>query len=249
MRYAKRYEEKLKTRHWKSLWESNIPDLATLKSQVESRGIIVVDAEPWNAGGSFECREFGIAYIPPIQSTHNDDMGFPRTLKAHQKHYGIQSHCVHIRSRERSRCGQAFEFGEVDLVNADLVEEKLLGIIESFNASPESVLVGFDLSFELRVLSIHYPRLLEWFSSWVDVQELAADASGHPRMPSLRDTMIALGFGGDRHAVGSHINWGHCAGNDVVRLAAGLIELMRRPESSPPLNIGQSQKKSSKQKI
>ncbi|KAJ0117267.1 hypothetical protein J7T55_003677 [Diaporthe amygdali] len=169
MRYAKRYEEKLKTRHWKSLWESNISDLATLKSQVESRGIVVVDAEPWNAGGPFECREFGIAYIPPIQSTHNDDTGLPRTLKAYQKHYGIQSCCVHIRSRERSKCGQAFEFGEVDLVDADFAEEKLLWIMESFNASPEPVLVGFDLSFELRVLSIHYPRLLERLSSWVDV--------------------------------------------------------------------------------
>lgn len=250
MRYAKNCRN-LDTRHWEALWESNIPDLAVLKSQVNSCGIVVVDAEPWNIDGPTDCREFGIAYIPPIQTFHSDDLDLPRTLVSYQQHYGIQSRCYHIRGRERKRGGQAFAFGEVDLVDSELVEERLLGIMSSFNnAGSKPVLVGFDLSFELRVIAAHYPRLTGMFSSWVDVQELAADASGrHPtKMPSLRDTLIALGFGGDVGAVCSHRNWRHCAGNDVVRVAAGLIELMRRPESSLPLEIGQSQKKSSKRK-
>lgn len=250
MRYAKNCRN-LDTRHWEALWESNLPDLATLKSQVSSCGIVVVDAEPWNIGGPTECREFGIAYIPPIQSFHGDDLGLPRTLVSYRQHYGVQSRCYQIRGRERTKGDQAFAFGEVDVVDAKLVEERLLGIVKSFNnTSCKPVLVGFDLSFELRVIAAHYPRLTGLFSSWVDVQELAADASGrHPtKMPSLRDTLIALGFGDDLRAVCSHRNWRHCAGNDVVRLAAGLIELLRRPESCPPLEIGQSQKKSSKQK-
>ncbi|KAI7776327.1 hypothetical protein LA080_005462 [Diaporthe eres] len=250
MRYAKNCRN-LDTRHWEALWESNIPDLAALKSQVNSCGIVVVDAEPWNNDGPTDCREFGIAYIPPIQSFHSDDLDLPRTLVSYQQHNGIQSRCYHIRGRERKNGGQVFAFGEVDFVDAESVEERLLGIMNSFNnAGSKAVLVGFDLSFELRVIAAHYPRLTGLFSSWVDVQELAANASGrHPtKMPSLRDTLIALGFGDDLRAVCGHRNWRHCAGNDVVRLAAGLIELLRRPEFSPPLEIGQSQKKSSKQK-
>lgn len=251
MRYAKNCRN-LDTRCWEALWESNIPDLATLKSQVSSCGIVVVDAEPWNIGGPTECREFGIAYIPLIQSFHGDDLGLPRTLVSYQQHYGIQSSCCHIRGRERKKGGQAFAFGEVDLLDADLVEERLLEITKSFNTtSSKPVLVGFDLAFELRVIAAHYPRLTELFPSWVDTQDLAAAASASndpTEMPSLRDTLIALGFGDDPRAVCSRTNWRHCAGNDVVRLAAGLIELLRRPESCPPLEIGRSQKKSRKQK-
>ncbi|KAG6360846.1 hypothetical protein INS49_011913 [Diaporthe citri] len=218
---------------------------------LSSCGIVVVDAEPWNMRGPTECREFGIAYIPPIQSFHGDDICLPQTLVSYQQHYGFQSRCCHIWGREREKSGQAFAFGEVDVVDAELVEERLLRVMKSFNnTSSKPVLVGFDLSFELQVIAAHYPRLTGLFLSWVDVQELAAGASGrHPtKMPSLRDTLIALGFGDDPRAVCAHRNWRHCAGNNVVRLAAGLIELLRRPESCPPPEIGQSQKKSSKQK-
>lgn len=250
MRYAKNCRN-LDTRHWEALWESNVPDVATLKSQVSSCGVVVVDAEPWNNGGPIDCREFGIAYIPPVESFHGDDLGLPRNLMSYQQHYGIQSRCYQIRGRQRKKGGQAFAFGEVNVVDADLVEERLLKIMNSFhNTGSKPVLAGFDLSFELRVIAAHYPRLTGLFSSWVDVQELATDASGrHPtKMPSLRDTLIALGFGDDPRAVCGRRNWRHCAGNDVMRLAAGLVELMRRPGCSPLLEIGRSQKKSSKRK-
>lgn len=250
MRYANNCKN-LETRQWKALWENNIPDLATLKSQITSRGVVVVDAEPWKIGGRTACREFGIAYIPPIQAFHSDDPGLPKTLTSYQQHYAIKSHCYHIRGRERKEGGPAFAFGEADLVDAEAVQEALLGTTRSFGDtdSPKPILVGFDLAFELRVITAHYPRLTGRFSGWVDAQELAADASGRPEMPSLRDTLIALGFGGDPRAVCGRANRRHCAGNDVVRLAAGLVELMRwAGRSSPPLDIGRSQKKSSKQK-
>lgn len=251
MRFANNCKN-LETRNWKALWENNIPDLATLKSQVTSHGVVVVDAEPWKIGGRTACREFGIAYIPPIQAFHSDDPGLPKTLASYQQYYAIKSHCYHIRGRERKRDGPAFAFGEVDLLDAEAVEEALLETTMSFSDtdSPKPILVGFDLAFELRVMATHYPRLTGLFSGWVDAQELAADASGRPGMPSLRDTLIALGLGGDPRAVCGRANRRHCAGNDVVRLAAGLVELMRWAgcSSTQPLDIRRSQKKSSKQK-
>src|SRR5262245_22392367 len=68
--------------------------------------------------------------------------------------------------------------GKSSLLRQREMEETLLLALSSFMVQPKPVLVGFSLAFELRVIATLYPRLTEHFSSWVDLQELASDASG-----------------------------------------------------------------------
>src|SRR5437879_2303375 len=139
------------------------------------------------------------------------EIDMSRTLASILAQYGIQSRCLRVSGRKRAEASrEVFEFGQVQSVKPEEVEQAMLDILDTFKAKSEVILIGFSLGFELRAISTLYPRLNEYFSSWVDLQELAGIVSGG-RYPGMRDTLIALGFEDDKQAVRS-IRSLDCAG-------------------------------------
>lgn len=229
MRYCKDYRC-FKTKHWKHLWESNIPDLDSLRKIIGTEGFVAIDAEPWGNGGPSctDVSEIGVAFVPPIavaQQQRQQDATFP-TLESLVSRHHIHSHCLRIAGRARAeQRRETYDFGQAQIIAEDEVEEELVRIVSSFETKTgaKPVLVGFSLGFELRAISVLYPRLTDHFSSWVDLQELATEVSGL-RTPAMRDTLIALGFDKDFCAVRS-VRMAHNAGNDAVRILGVLFGL------------------------
>lgn len=76
------------------------------------------------------------------------------------------------------------------------------------------------------MISSMYSDITQYISAWVDVQELVKDISSlSDRSPSMRDSLLAVGFGDDRQVVLSR-KARHCAGVDAVRILALLANLL-----------------------
>lgn len=76
-------------------------------------------------------------------------------------------------------------------------------------------------------MSASYPRIADYFTSWVDLQELVKDVA-HPKLsPSMRDSLMALGFGSCGKDIGS-TQKKHSAGKDTLHIAAILDGLSLR---------------------
>ncbi|KAJ3493048.1 hypothetical protein NLG97_g4986 [Lecanicillium saksenae] len=83
-----------------------------------------------------------------------------------------------------------------------------------------------------------YPRVLDCFASWVDLQELVKDAAqlGKAENPSMRDSLTALGFGIVGTDVGS-VWKKHTAAKDSLRIAAILASLLSRGHDDAVLSL------------
>lgn len=242
-----------KTKHWSKLWHSNITNIACLKSLTSQKGFVAIDAEPWGHD-STHIAEIGLSLIQPFELS--SIQGPITTLEELQTQLSISTYSIKISARPQGK-REHFVAQNNKTVQPDDLENALLDILRSFqdkltpitksqgplpdNDSRASlVLVGFDLAFELGSLSSFYPKVLDCFSSWVDLQELVKDIAqlGKAENPSMRDSLTALGFGSVSTDVGS-IWKKHTAAKDTIRIAALLASLSQRSidQSVLPLNF------------
>lgn len=231
----------LKTKHWASLWQSNISTLSCLKNLTAQSGLVTMDAEPWGHEG-VDAAEVGLSLIRPFDMSTIEQP--PTTLQELQNCLSICTYSIKICGREQGR-RERFAAENSRLVRAEDLEDALMEILVSFQGmlgtpekgkrpptdttpTPPLILVGFDLAFELRSLSKSYPKIADCFASWVDLQELVKDAAQlGSTSPSLRDSLTALGFGSIRTDTGS-IWKKHSAAKDTLRSAAVLLNLSLR---------------------
>ena len=241
MRYSNKFDT-FKTSTWKRLWDSNIPDLESLKKLFGKSGFIAIDAEPYGTSQS-QVTEIGISYIPPscVYSKHTNGSK-KLTIEILRRQYGIQSRCFRVSANQRrEKNRERYAFGDAEAITEADIERVLVDAVASFTGSdPKPTLVGFSLGFELKLITTQWPRLVDAFSAWVDVQEVARDVSGG-NAPGMRDTLIAFGFGHDYQAVHSHRTT-HNAVNDAMRISATLLSLgsMCSSNSTPTLEIGRT---------
>ncbi|KAL6802029.1 hypothetical protein J3E68DRAFT_447834 [Trichoderma sp. SZMC 28012] len=238
-----------KTKHWRRLYESRISDIKALKESANSAVFVIVDAEPWGRDNS-EPAEIGLSLLP--SSCANLDCEtmdtLPKTLDEASNLIGLETHWVRLIDRERREKGrEQHRYGTQHFVSGDKVEETIIGIIESFRDKKSGdaplILTGFAVAFELQVLSNIYPDLLNYFTSWVDLQEVTSGMTDGIERPSLRETLIACGFEGYRHSQGSRIARPHNAATDTVRTAMLLVRFLRLPSDGEMLDIDQSSQK------
>ncbi|KAF2436238.1 hypothetical protein EJ08DRAFT_232097 [Tothia fuscella] len=151
--------------------------------------------------------------------------------------------CVTIRPREpsrhRARNQERLRLGEdAQGLDTDL-EATIRGHLSRY-ASQNFILIAWDIRKELLWASRYYPNLLQLFSAYLDVQELAAEASKN-YTPSLRHCLRSLNlfegvYDGRRQTIP------HRAANDVVYTPAALAALSSRPLDAPPLVIARTPK-------
>jgi hypothetical protein len=107
---------------------------------------------------------------------------------------------------------------------------------DPWHVPDDAIIASFGMIFEKEVLIRRFPRLAQRHHT--DVQDLA-EAVSDRQTPSMRDTLIALGFQGDRKAVIGSVQRLHCAGNDFVRIAVILTCLLSRASASSVLHVEQ----------
>ncbi|KAK4074869.1 uncharacterized protein Triagg1_5018 [Trichoderma aggressivum f. europaeum] len=238
-----------KTKHWRRLYESRILDITALKESANGAAFVIVDAEPWGKDNS-EPAEIGLSLLSPAHlhlGCKTMDK-FPKTLDAASNFMGLETHWIRLIDRERRERGrEQHRYGTQHCVSSDTVEETITGIIESFRDKTSGdaplILTGFAIVFELQVLSSIYPNLLNYFTSWVDLQEVASGMTGGIVTPGLRETLIACGFEGYRHSQESRTASQHNAATDTVRTAMLLIRFLGLPSGGEMLEISQSSQK------
>ncbi|KAL6832595.1 hypothetical protein V8C40DRAFT_262469 [Trichoderma camerunense] len=238
-----------KTKHWRQLYESRILDIKALKESAKGASFVIVDAEPWGKDNS-EPAEIGLSLLPPIcVNLDCESMDtLPKTLDAASSSMGLETHWIRLIDRERRERGREQQrYGTQHCVSSDKVAETITRIIESFRDKTSGdaplILTGFAVVFELQVLSNIYPDLLNYFTSWVDLQEVASGMTDGIERPSLRETLIACGFEGYRHSQESRIARQHNAATDTVRTAMLLVRFLRLPSNGEMLDIDQSSQK------
>ncbi|KAM3518642.1 hypothetical protein MY4038_010039 [Beauveria bassiana] len=232
---------------WKDLWHNNLPDLKTTKKLSPTTIFVAIDTEPWPGQARTNstdeaAAQIGIALLaPPADHAGKIDEP-PQTLEEAQQRFHISSHSIHINGRERMGLGEIFWKGgdeNVAFVGPDEVEDTVLNLVHTFQQQMclslgkplKLTLVGFDLYHEFRILSRHYTRILDCFTSWVDVQELAKELMPDTsQAPSLRNTLIGVGYEPIFPTKPASSD-GHDAGNDAMRCMSVLGTLLHY---SPP---------------
>ncbi|KAM0511981.1 hypothetical protein ACHAPE_009337 [Trichoderma viride] len=233
-----------KTKHWRQLYESRISDIKALKECANGSAFVIIDAEPWGRDNS-QPAEIGLSFLPP---THVD-LELPNTLDEASNLTGLETHWIRFADRERRDKGrEQHRYGTQHPVLGNKVEETIKGIIESFHEQiPDDtplILTGFAVVFELQMLSTLYPNVLNYFTYWVDLQEVASGVVDGIARPSLRDTLTACGFEGYRHSQNSQTAiFPHNAATDTVRTVVLLIRVLVLPNDGKKLDISPSSHK------
>ena len=235
-----------KTKDWRALWRSNIENFDKLKEKSTSNSAFVaIDAEGWHVDKDrLDVSEIGIAVLPPLVS---EDAKGPDTdfeLDSLFSRHSIQGYSFRIRERERrERDRESFRFGDVQHVEPEEMETRLVGTLESISRQfGNLILVGFDLSFEFGLIASKLTQITPFFSSWIDLQEITTEVSG-TQSPSMTDTLLALGLPLDGVSVRRKSSQ-HSAGNDAVRELAVLLKLLTLPGGNTSLQIHQEPSKS-----
>lgn len=240
-------QPRFKTKHWRQLYESRISDIKTLKECANGAAFVIIDAEPWGRDNS-EPAEIGLSFLPPthVNLTCEIINTLPKTLDEASNLTGLETDWIRFVDRERREKGrEQHRYGTQQHVLGNKVEETIKGIIESFQdqipGDTPLILTGFAVVFELQVLSNLYPNLLNYFTSWVDLQEVASGVVDGTARPSLRDTLTACGFEGYRHSQNSQNSqaaiFPHNSATDTVRTVVLLIRFLALPNDGKKLDI------------
>ncbi|KAI2626930.1 hypothetical protein GGS26DRAFT_145171 [Hypomontagnella submonticulosa] len=221
-----------KTKHLGSLWQSNIPNLDALKEKSQYT-FVAIDFEGRIAKDeTVGITEIGLAVLIPTVATSSispDDLKYQgQTPEIFFEENTIESYWIQIKGSERSeRSRDRYYFGLAQEIDADQIENTLVGLLQSIQHRSRSplVLVGFDLvfEFEFKTIASHLSQIAQYFSFWVDLQEIVADTS-NTKSPGMRATLLAFGFFSNDLAIRGKSD--HNAGNDAIRELAVLINLL-----------------------
>ncbi|KAM3554723.1 hypothetical protein MY1884_005984 [Beauveria asiatica] len=146
---------------------------------------------------------------------------------------------------ERDKKLEAHRFGQEHRVSCVDVEQHVMGLVNSYrekmaSASEQIILVGFHLQFEFKLISTIYTRLTNYFTSWLDVQELSRRASRVDK-PGLSETLKACGFGLDSKDLHS-LNGRHNAATDTIATSDRNASILSRKRRAQPSNNPEDRK-------
>lgn len=236
-----------KVGHWRRLYDACISNLEALKLVASDATFVVFDAEPWG-GDNTQASELGISILRMAEARQMDVM--PVTLENFVDAYAIETHWIQIIEMTRPKKCEPHSFGQHHIVSSLDVEKYARTLIDSYRqkyssvATEHIIFVGFDLRFELHLLSTIYNSLTDYFTSWLDLQELAR-ASSHIDKPGLSETLKACGVGHleprDLHSLSGR----HNAATDTVRAAAILCHLLTNSNKDQFLRITTSDRNTS----
>ncbi|KAI1195191.1 hypothetical protein F5X97DRAFT_345896 [Nemania serpens] len=230
-----------KTKHWQNLWRSNVTTLDALKNSAKSPcTFVAIDFEGLYSKDDEVLRvtDIGIAVLPfpgSITTTPTpalDASSFPnQRLQSFFEQNDIECYWLRLKGKRRFGPKDTCHFGQLQEIEPAQTEAALVDLLKSVQQRSDSplVLVGFDPVFEFTTIASHLSQIFQFFSSWVDLQEVVTEISGARTTYGLRDTLGALGFmPGDLALTGRKT--GHNAADDTIRELAVLVNLLQLQE-------------------
>lgn len=220
--------------------DGRIDTLAELQEMASSRRIHLVglDVEGQegvsngvNSIGVAACAAPDTKLLSDGPSHAEETVGLSDIMKRHR----VDAHVIVCATRRPNAHFEKFPFGEVHHVEKDNVEVHLASRLNAMlcrnktaGQAAEMVLVTWGWQSEFHAMATSFPGLARCFSRWIDVSDvvLATMAAGSKR-PSLRDTMLSMGF--VRRYVQSRRRQNHSPGMDAARVLGTLIRLWSNP--------------------
>ncbi|KAI9167990.1 hypothetical protein HJFPF1_04134 [Paramyrothecium foliicola] len=187
---------------------------------------------------SWRPAEIGITLLPAFAGRVSKYR--PTTLEEMSRDLGTETHLMRLVGRERGAANrEKHRLGKEHYIQDAHVEQTISEIIDEFLGKQR-----FSATFELRILSTLYPQALQHFSSWLDLQKLAKETMSEQQenipTPSLRETLLACGFGVDARDFQGLVTK-HNAATDSLRTAAVLVCFQQTEPKS--LHINRSQRR------
>ncbi len=203
-----------KTHHIEPLWSNVITSLKELKDIMPDSVLVAFDIE----GAFGTIKELGLAMLTVTESTPRFGIG--------RRHFfednNVQAFTIDIRDRpqrhyEVERHGQTIciENG----IEAGPAMEKILKDFQGLGKR-KFILIGYAMATEMKWISGHYPAVAQYFSAWVDVQQLIATQCDAAYL-GLTNALQALNIIDNRNCARRH-----SAANDAIRaltILAGLL--------------------------
>ncbi|KAH7319738.1 hypothetical protein B0I35DRAFT_511253 [Stachybotrys elegans] len=87
-------------------------------------------------------------------------------------------------------------FGQEQQVDLDNLEDVIISFIKdsAYQDGDNLILVGFGLSTEWRYLMKHFPKAAPYFSSWLDVRDIAQDITSLGNIPGLKKLLYLFRY-------------------------------------------------------
>ncbi|KAI1195968.1 hypothetical protein F5X97DRAFT_225101 [Nemania serpens] len=235
----------LRTKNWQALFQSNITTLDALKSSAKSScTFVAIDFEGVSTerGEPLGLTDIGIAVLPfprpiptptPTPTPTSDTSSFQsQKLQTFFEQNAIECHWLRLKGqRPISGPKEICHFGRFQEIEPAQTEAALVTLLQSIQQRHNGpmILAGFGLVFELKTIDSHLSQVLQFFSSWVDLQEIFIEVSEPKKAYGLRDTLRAVGFTSDYIATGGR-KTSHNPADDTVRELAVLDKLLELQE-------------------
>lgn len=220
--------------------DGRIDTLAELQDISSSRSIHLVGLDvEGQEGVSNGVNSIGVAACAApdtqILSDGRSHAEEPVDLSDIVKRHKVEAHVLVCATRRAKAEFEEFPFGEVCHVELDNVEVHLVNKLNAMlyrnqtaGQATEMVLVTWGWQIEFYAMTTSFPGLARCFSRWIDVSDIVlANMAAGSKRPSLRDTMLSMGF--VRYYVQSRWKHNHSPGMDAARVLGTLIRLWSNP--------------------
>ncbi|KAI1204039.1 hypothetical protein F5X97DRAFT_330119 [Nemania serpens] len=233
----------------RALFNNRITTMEGLQRTLKDHAFIALDTEHGSieSGKSRALYQIGFAYLPTMAPCV-EIPGQPRLDDFISKNQ-IQSLTLNINISEQTREDiirhrggipnrRPSRFGYERQVNLDDLESAVIEFIESHN-STKLVLVGFEMPAEWNYLLRNFPKAIPYFSSWMDLRDIAKDITAAIGVISGRVSVLqTLGYnwkdikGSNEHGTADN------AANDAISVLA-MANGFLNPENQEKLRFRQ----------
>lgn len=185
-----------------------------------------------NSIGIAACAAPDNKLLPDCLASRADE---PVDLSDIVRQHEIDAHVLVCARRTPKAEFEDFPFGEIRQVEKGSVETHLVNRLDEMlsrnktaGQAPEAVLVTWGCQSEFYAMATTFPGLARRFFRWIDVSDVVLSAMpAGSRRPSLRDTMLSMGF--VRRYVQGRWRQNHSPGMDAARVLGTLIQLWSNP--------------------
>ncbi|KAI0805220.1 hypothetical protein GGR55DRAFT_655863 [Xylaria sp. FL0064] len=206
---------------------------------------IALDTEhgPIESGRNRILYQVGLAYIPTLPATapfpgqpHLGDFRDKTELRCLTLNINMSEEAREdiIRFRGGVPKRRLSRLGKERQVDLDSLESAVVEFIQSCNPTTKLVLMGFEMPAEWTYLSRIFPGVMPYFSSWVDLRDIAKDVAAIGVIPGRVSVLQIFGYHWKDIKGSNRCGSADNAGNDAVSTLA-MANALLYPENQEKL--------------
>ncbi|KAJ4254512.1 hypothetical protein NW762_010111 [Fusarium torreyae] len=247
----------------KDLFNKRITTLKGLLGVLESSSFLAIDTEHVAVTSEADrvLHQVGLAYYPMLiqpRSSLSDTKSLNTSKPSLQEFYdknrirGLtlnvnvskekEDELISVRGVKGFPVRRSLRFGQEQQHDLERLEAAIINFIQGCDSKGNLVLIGFEMAAEWTYIFTVFPRIMRFFSAWMDVRDIAADiTSSVGVIPGLNQSLKLFGYQGEdlkpgRTSPGAGI--ADNAGDDAVATCA-LADALLFPRNQEKLKLRQ----------